>query len=99
MSSVSVVIENSDFTVDSADGWNLYLIDASANNITVSMSQIITDGQYWQFKRIDSNSSNSVTFQAYSGDSFAQALSLDIGQGAELVSYYENQAWYNIRTQ
>lgn len=94
MADVPITMVNSSGNID--PGYEAYLIDASSNNITLTMLNITSDGFYFMFKRVD-NSLNTVTIQGYSisqtidGNS---AITLNSGDKINLVAF--NSVWWSI---
>jgi hypothetical protein len=73
---------------------NIFLIDASAGDLVLTLPYISQDGQYYELKRTD-NTQNSVTIQGYTaqqninGNAFIKFLA---GSYNSVVSL--NSVWY-----
>lgn len=92
--SYSVISHNSNFSVSINDGYYCYLIDASSNNIDVQMEDIsLYDGVAYLFINISSNSSYTVTLNAYTGQyidgSSTKVISV-ADKSFELISFGQN---------
>jgi hypothetical protein len=78
--------------------FNVYLIDATNNSVTLTLPQNLSDGIGLKFKRIDSNGSNTVTINPYSGDTIVSSgnhIILSVGSnGVPIISY--NGSWYTL---
>lgn len=94
MSSAYITLINNDSVVDM--GWDHYLVDASANSISLTFDTIISDGMSFIIARIDTNASNTVTAVGESGELIDgnAIISLEVGQKVKLVSY--NGQWYTV---
>lgn len=84
MTSFIPVIVNSDTTVD--HGYQVYGIDASSNNVTITLPDAtLGNGQYWLIKRIDA-SSNTVTIATTSSQSITPPTTLGAYQDRTVIS-------------
>ena len=93
---VDRVVKTSSFTVGALGEIQapLYIIDATAGNIVITMPQTALNNKRYTFMRID-NTSNTVTFQGYDGiETFNWHGWLRYGDSVMLVTDYTN--WFNI---
>lgn len=79
--------------------YDIYLIDASNDSLTVILPNITCDGTYFRICRIDNNSDNSVTINPYApsqtiNGNGSTSISPGPVSGIELVSL--NDVWYSI---
>ena len=89
--SVGYITSNVDLDLNSLDGYNFFVIDASGGSITISMETIVGDGMNFYCQRIDS-STNTVTFTPKPGQTVngGSSYSLPIGTRVFCVSSNSN---------
>ena len=92
MSTKTTQIINS--TTVLAGNINIFLIDASAGDIILTLPYISQDGQYYEFKRTDSSEKN-VTIQGYTAQQTINGnpfIKFTAGSYNTFVS--QNSVWY-----
>jgi hypothetical protein len=92
MSAYPVVISSSvDLDVSPNQGFDHFYIDATSNNITVTLQNILADGIYYTIIRQD-NSSNTVTLQPKNSQTInnSSSISLEPNKMTKVVSYGSN---------
>lgn len=92
----SVPISSVDSSGNVDPGYSIYLVDASISNVTLTLPDITTDGDWFLFRRID-NSSNTFTLQGYtSGQTIdgSTTLVFSIGMESAVVAY--NGVWWRV---
>lgn len=74
--------------------YQLYFVDATNGNITITLPTITGDATLIKFTRVDASLSNSVTINANSGNQIDGGPSFDLTQGSfvNLISYQSN--WF-----
>lgn len=94
MSNAYLTYVTEDSTLDY--GWDTYLMDASSNNITMTLQQSYGDGLLFTFSRVDDNSSNTVTIVANSGSLIngGSSVTLNPHENITITSWDNN--WYTI---
>lgn len=88
---VSITSINSNTELE--EGYDVYLIDATLGNLTITLPVISSDGEDFSMSRVDSTV-NSVTVEGTSQNinGFA-SVDLPIQQSLKVVSYLDN--WYS----
>lgn len=75
------------------DGYNLYIIDASSNNINITLTtNYLSNGLYYYFIRID-NSVNSVTLTAPSGYTINNTTNINLNTNQSCEMLFNNNNW------
>ncbi len=91
--SYSIISYDTNFSVMIEDGYYVYLVDASSNDIDISLDDIsLYDGVAFLFIRLDS-SINVVTINPYSGqliDGSSTKLLSVADKSIEIISYGQN---------
>ena len=79
-------------------GFNIYLIDATNNNITLTLPSITSDGFYFMFRRIDTASSNTVTLEGDDpvNETIDNLQSISFAPGDELAVASLNNVWWRL---
>lgn len=75
---IRTVTSDMDMNYNSDDGYDLYIVDASSNNITIDLPTSYWEGLYWQFQRIENTSLKTVTINAPSGKTINGNSSISI---------------------
>lgn len=83
---------------DTADfGFNTYLIDASSNNVTLTLPDILGDGLSFILTRIDNNSpnTNTVTINCDPSDTFSDGTTTyQLLQFQSILILSDSNTWY-----
>lgn len=76
---------------------DVYVVDASGGNITLTLPNITTNGMQYKLKRVDSTRANTVTVQGFSG---AQTIDGQVSITLSIVSSIEvqsiNSVWVSL---
>lgn len=85
------VNSNMDMSYNSDDSYDYYIIDASSNNINITLPSSYWDGLYWQFMRHD-NTNNLVTITAPNGATINNlgVINMNAGKYAQIVCQVDN---------
>lgn len=91
MSSYNIlhVSAHMDMSENSQDGYDIYFVDGTSNNITIDLPTSYWEGLYWQFQRVD-NSVNVVTINAPSGKTINNNNSILLVGGQYCQMIYTN---------
>ena len=88
-----LIVNDVDLGQNGLDGYNYYFIDATNNNINITLTtNFLGNGLYFYFLRVD-NSSNTVIFSTQSGYTVnnSSTMSLNTNQGCEMI--FNNNNW------
>lgn len=99
MSNYSTCLITSDIDQGSNgyDGYNMYIVDASSNNIDILLtSNYVSNGLYYSFIRLD-NSINVVTLTAPSGYTINNTTSVTINTNQTCEILFNNNNWICTR--
>lgn len=79
-------------------GYEYYLIDASNNNVTLTLpSASISDGLFFGIRRIDNNVSNTASIAGDSnGETLDGSVSLPLLSGDKVTVISINSVWYTV---
>jgi hypothetical protein len=96
MSSYSIIQINNNVNIGINDGYYIYYIDASTNNINITLPDItLYDGVAYRFCRKD-NTTNTITISGYSSQLIDGTSSFNLvsfRESREVVSF--NQNWFS----
>jgi len=93
-SSASIANINSSSTIDLS--FDTYLIDASSNPITVTLTTIVGDGMQLLLRRTDTNILNTVNIVGESGEPIDSKSSIIIKPNSSIKINAFNNAWYTV---
>lgn len=93
MSSAYITSVNSDTTVDC--GYDTYLVDASSDNVILTMPTPVGEGVLFTFSRIDS-SANTVLIVGGSSENINGATSFTLLSHENVTFSSYNNQWYTI---
>lgn len=92
--SFSTTQVNSDSLLD--PGFNVYLVDASSNSITLTLPNIYADGITFTIKRIDYSTLNQVNLVTTNNQTIDTQTSLIIYKGVNITVQSFNGNWISI---
>lgn len=96
MSNTYTTSVNSNTTMDFS--LNYYLVDASSNNITLTLPTILGNGNNFIIRRIDNNANFTVNLVSFSGQLIDNNASKIINPNTNLLVNSLNDAWYTNGT-
>lgn len=78
-------------------GNDMYLVDASADSLTLTLPQVLSNGVQFRFKRIDKNSANTVTIVGFSGELIDLESSYTLNPNTNIKFNTYDNAWYSVQ--
>ena len=88
-----LIVSDVDLGQNGLDGYNYYFVDASSDNINITMTtNWLGNGTHFYFLRID-NSANSVTITAPTGYTINNTSSISLGNNYGCECVYNNTNW------
>jgi len=94
MSSAAITLVTSNTTLD--PGYNIYLVNASSNSVTLTLPPILGDGEEFTISRIDTAVLNIVTLTTSDGQNINFGSSINIGPQTNLTVSSYLSAWYTV---
>ena len=94
MASPHITTVNTNTNID--DGYDTYIVDASAGNITLTLPNITADGYFFTIKRIDTNDSNTVTLVGTGGQEIDDLASILVTIGMNVTVNSINGEWRSV---
>jgi len=91
--STGYINSNNDMNATGFVGYQLMIVDASSGSISIILPTSGGDGTSYIFIRIDSSSSNTVTFTCQSGDTINNATSIIMPINRYSEIYYWGNNW------
>jgi hypothetical protein len=95
MTTASITSVTFSQNVDS--GYNIYLVDASNNDVTLTLPDITSDGFYFTFKRVDTVFTNTVTIVGNNNQqTIDNVSSLSLTDNTSLSVVSHGSVWWRL---